>query len=234
MSISFRVHEIFDSIQFEGMNCGKQARFVRFYGCNLKCSFCDTDQKEITPQSYTTEDLLKVITVWPIPELIVLTGGEPTLQPIGELLRQLKNVGLGRSIGLNTSIAIETNGKLIEPLKDACAAWPQVHITVSPKYDARIFEAVALWHKGSVVPSEFKFIIGPVLDFAYFYDQWFSLANLLNVPIYLQPGMMPDSSNSLIDQMKHIVQGPITELFKKYSNMPLRLSLQGHKLMDMR
>lgn len=41
--MSYRVNDIFYSLQGEGRNSGRAALFVRFSGCNLKCSFCDTD-----------------------------------------------------------------------------------------------------------------------------------------------------------------------------------------------
>ena len=37
-----KINEIFYSLQGEGRNTGRAAVFVRFSGCNLKCSFCDT------------------------------------------------------------------------------------------------------------------------------------------------------------------------------------------------
>ena len=39
----YRINEIFYSLQGEGRNTGRAAVFVRFSGCNLACSFCDTD-----------------------------------------------------------------------------------------------------------------------------------------------------------------------------------------------
>ena len=38
-----RVNNIFYSLQGEGRNTGRAAVFIRFAGCNLRCSFCDTE-----------------------------------------------------------------------------------------------------------------------------------------------------------------------------------------------
>ena len=46
MKRMYRVNDIFFSLQGEGRNSGIAAVFIRFSGCNLKCSFCDTDFSE--------------------------------------------------------------------------------------------------------------------------------------------------------------------------------------------
>ena len=44
-----KINEIFYSLQGEGFHTGTPAVFIRFSGCNLKCSFCDTQHEEIVP-----------------------------------------------------------------------------------------------------------------------------------------------------------------------------------------
>ena len=43
MRNSYRINNIFYSLQGEGRNTGRAAAFVRFAGCNLRCPFCDTE-----------------------------------------------------------------------------------------------------------------------------------------------------------------------------------------------
>ena len=39
---SFRVNEIFESVQGETTHAGRPCLFVRFTGCDLRCRYCDT------------------------------------------------------------------------------------------------------------------------------------------------------------------------------------------------
>lgn len=112
---SYRVNEIFYSLQGEGANTGRPATFVRFSGCNLRCPFCDTDFRSGTDMS--GEEILQHLESYPT-RFVVLTGGEPSLQVDDGLLHLLHQAGY--------TIAIETNGTHLLP--DGID-W----ITVSPK-----------------------------------------------------------------------------------------------------
>jgi 7-carboxy-7-deazaguanine synthase (Cx14CxxC type) len=115
---TFRINEIFYSIQGEGYWTGRPAVFVRFSGCNLwsgheadrasaLCTFCDT--KFVDSTEYKPDDLLNAIdSLWPGDEhkMVVLTGGEPALQLRNEkwLFQALQARGF--------YIAVETNGTI--------------------------------------------------------------------------------------------------------------------------
>lgn len=113
-----KVNEIFYSIQGEGAHTGYPAIFVRFSGCNLNCPFCDTDFKKYTEMD-EHEIVLEVMKQSSSCKLVVLTGGEPTLQANSKLLGLLHNKGY--------FVAIETNGTNEIP---AGVDW----VTCSPKY----------------------------------------------------------------------------------------------------
>ena len=92
--------ELFESLQGEGRNAGRPCTFVRFAGCNLSCPWCDTDvaAKFSLPLGELVAEIGRFR-----PKSVVLTGGEPTLQPdMPELVAALKERGFWT--------AVETNG----------------------------------------------------------------------------------------------------------------------------
>lgn len=114
-----RVNEIFYSLQGEGFWTGTPAVFVRFSGCNLKCSFCDTEHFGYTEMS--AEQIVDEVSKFPA-KRVILTGGEPLLQVDQRLLKLLKGNGIAVHVETNGTIAVsDTMRKLID--------W----ITVSPK-----------------------------------------------------------------------------------------------------
>ncbi len=104
-----KISEIFSSIQGEGIYRGCPQIFVRFWGCNLRCSFCDT--KLNSYQSLSLNQVVKRVKKYEPVKFISLTGGEPLLQEkfLKEFLPRLKKQGM--------KVYLETNGTLPENLK---------------------------------------------------------------------------------------------------------------------
>lgn len=103
----FPVAEKFVSINGEGKRAGELAVFIRFKGCNLKCSYCDTmwaNSAECSVEMLTADDIVKYINEEGVKN-VTLTGGEPLLQKnIDVLVEELmKN---------NHNVEIETNGSI--------------------------------------------------------------------------------------------------------------------------
>ncbi len=73
-----KISEIFKSIQGEGIYIGKEQIFVRFYGCNLNCSFCDTKLYHFKEMGL--KEVKKVIDSYKKISSVSITGGEPLLQ----------------------------------------------------------------------------------------------------------------------------------------------------------
>lgn len=110
-----KVNEIFYSLQGEGFHSGTPAVFVRFSGCNLHCPFCDTRHEGGDEMS--EEEIVAAVVRYPAP-LVVVTGGEPSLQLTESLVEALHAAG--------RTVAVETNGtRALPPNVD----W----ITLSPK-----------------------------------------------------------------------------------------------------
>lgn len=121
-----RVNEIFYSLQGEGHYTGTPAVFIRFSGCNLKCSFCDTDHSAYTEM--TEDEIVSKACSFPARHAVI-TGGEPLLQITPSLVEKLHREGF--------YVQMETNGTM--PLPEGCNVdW----ITCSPKYEAVRLERI--------------------------------------------------------------------------------------------
>jgi organic radical activating enzyme len=79
----YAIHSIFKTIQGEGPWAGWPALFVRFAECNLRCYFCDTNFD--TTVILSLQELVATICASQA-KRVVLTGGEPMLQALPELL----------------------------------------------------------------------------------------------------------------------------------------------------
>lgn len=99
--------EDFYTIQGEGFHTGKPAYFIRLGGCDVGCRWCDA-KMTWNARSFPPIDIQQIVerAVALPAQAIVITGGEPTLYPLGELTRSLKEHGL--------QIFIETSG--VRPL----------------------------------------------------------------------------------------------------------------------
>lgn len=115
--MTYKVNEIFYSLQGEGFHTGVPAVFLRFSGCNLKCPFCDTlhaDGREMD-----ADEIVRLISSYPSRH-VVITGGEPAMQLDAALVDRLHENGW--------FVQVETNGTLPLP---GNVDW----VTCSPKTD---------------------------------------------------------------------------------------------------
>lgn len=166
---SYRINEIFYSLQGEGVRAGTANVFVRFTGCNLRCAEekgdlspggfdCDTEF-----ESGTTMNLEEILgacqELSPDCRWLILTGGEPALQVDGDFVEFFHEAGY--------KLAIETNGskEVVEGLD-----W----VTVSPKIAEHAIRQLTAdevkyvrgrWQgiPKTVVDAEFK-LISPAFD----------------------------------------------------------------------
>ena len=120
-SAAMPVAERFVSINGEGPRAGRFAAFVRFAGCNLSCSYCDTRwacQPGCPVEQLSCAQIARWVLEQGVP-CATLTGGEPLLQPLlPELARILLEQG-------SCTVEVETNGACsVEPLCALRAAHP--------------------------------------------------------------------------------------------------------------
>ena len=118
---TLKIAEVFPSVQGEGLRQGEPTIFVRLSGCNLRCSFCDTKYAwtggEMWSRDSVVAEVKKIRLDFPA-LWVCLTGGEPLLQDISGLVRDLKKEDL--------RVQVETNGTVDRLL-------PVDWYTVSPK-----------------------------------------------------------------------------------------------------
>lgn len=103
----YPVMEKFISINGEGTRAGELAAFIRFRGCNLNCSYCDTrwaNTHDAPAEYFTAEALARWVKETNVTN-VTLTGGEPLLQ---EEIKAL----IALLIEQGNSVEIETNGSV--------------------------------------------------------------------------------------------------------------------------
>ena len=111
MKTKGKITEVFSSVQGEGLYFGEEQVFVRFFGCNLKCKFCDTHLDRFI--EYEPEELLQELKLYQNGRCtIAFTGGEPLLQRyfLKAILKLTKKEGYKNYL--------ETNGVLHSALED--------------------------------------------------------------------------------------------------------------------
>lgn len=104
------IADVFHSIQGEGRFAGTASVFVRTSGCNLRCWYCDAPYTSWRPEGAAIpwRSVMEQVLRWDC-EHVVLTGGEPLLQPdIVPLSAALKEHG--------AIVTVETAGTVYRPV----------------------------------------------------------------------------------------------------------------------
>lgn len=109
--MSLKISEIFFSIQGEGAFIGYPTLFIRLYGCNLNCQWCDTPYAKEGGNFYekTCDEIVKFWKEnYPDIPYITLTGGEPLLQEKSiDLMKSLLKMGAVVNLETNGSIPLD-------------------------------------------------------------------------------------------------------------------------------
>ncbi len=106
------VSEIFNSIDGEGIRTGELVTFIRLYGCNLRCKYCDSmyavdsDKDRKNCKDMTADEIVNEVNRISLSKKVTLTGGEP-------LLNNLFSLSLIYKLLNNKyEVNIETNGSI--------------------------------------------------------------------------------------------------------------------------
>ena len=103
LEYEYDIVEIFHSVQGEGAKSGIPHVFVRFGKCNLACEWCDTDFN--TYEKMTVEMIVERVLGFKCNN-VIYTGGEPLLNDLWPLSRELKKHDIHLSCESNGTVKI--------------------------------------------------------------------------------------------------------------------------------
>lgn len=221
--MQYPVTELFHSIQGEGANAGRSAWFIRLAGCSFQCPGCDEPlHEDVTKIQRMTEE--EIVAQMDTPsDIVVITGGEPTLHDLGPLTAAIKRHCSSWTVAScrEVLVCLETNGTgairgdfdfvCVAPKPLAFAKNKTAGYNLATFMRANEIRLVVGWHDDQNVERL-------ILQYA---------EALPQVQIYLSPlTMFP--GNLLIPE----TAARAVELVKKHPQT--RLSLQTHKWLMIR
>lgn len=164
-SIMYKIAEIFTSINGESRLAGELAVFIRFVGCNLSCTYCDTAwaiDVDAPHKEMCLNEIIDYVEQTGVRN-VTITGGEPLLaEGVDELIIEL--------IGRNHRVEIETNGAVsIRPLLDTASRLSikdELSITLDYKCPSSGMESFMVMENYDVLRSydTVKFVVGDRAD----------------------------------------------------------------------
>lgn len=113
-----KINEIFKSIQGESTYAGLPCTFIRLAGCNLRCTYCDTNYAYYNGKEISDEEIIAKIEEYGV-KCVEFTGGEPMLQEeTPQLIKTLMDKGFDVLIETNGSICIGCLDKRLNIVMD--------------------------------------------------------------------------------------------------------------------
>lgn len=154
--MALKVNEVFYSIQGESSYAGRPCVFIRLTGCNLRCSYCDTQYAYKEGEELEIAEVVDRVSEYQCPRIEV-TGGEPLIQEeTPALIQQLLNEGY--------EVLLETNGSQdISKVDDRCLKILDIKCPGSEEADQNDLENL----NRLSAKDEVKFVIGDREDYEY-------------------------------------------------------------------
>jgi 7-carboxy-7-deazaguanine synthase len=216
-----QITEIYKSLQGESTYAGVPCVFVRLTGCNLRCTWCDSEYTFQGGVKMTLEAAQQEVQrLSPTGGLVEITGGEPMLQEreVVPLMQRLLEAGY--------TVLLETSGeRLLASVPSEVVKIVDVKCPDSGEGDTFNFENLKI-----LTPSdELKFVLSSRTDYSFACDfvKRHHLAGKVNA-ILFSPAFRKDatgardSSHCLLDPQQ-LAEWMIAD------NVPARLGLQLHK-----
>jgi 7-carboxy-7-deazaguanine synthase len=216
-----QITEIYKSVQGESTHAGLPCVFVRLTGCNLRCSWCDSEYTFLGGRKMTLEEVWnEVQRLSPTGGLVEITGGEPMLQEreLLPLMRQLLEDGY--------RVLLETSGE--RPLERVPAEVIKIVDVKCPNSgEADTFLAENL--EALTSQDEMKFVLSGRADYEFARDftAIHRLAERVNAVLF-SPAFRKDATGAR--DSSHCLLDP-RELadWMLADDVPARLGLQLHK-----
>jgi 7-carboxy-7-deazaguanine synthase len=217
-----QITEIYKSLQGESTYAGLPCVFVRLTGCNLRCSWCDTEYSFYGGKKMMPEQVFDAVErLSPNGGYVEITGGEPMLQE-----RELVPV-MQRLIESGYKVLLETSGeRLLERVPAQVIKIVDVKCPGSDEGDSFCVENLSIL----MAHDEVKFVISDRHDYEFARDftTQHALAHRVNAVLFSpafrkEASGARDASNCLLDPQQ------LAEWMLE-DNVPARLGLQIHKL----
>jgi len=149
-----KINEIFHSIQGESTSAGRPCVFVRLTGCNLRCTYCDTEYAFFDGKEMPVKDVVNEVEKYNC-MLVEITGGEPLMQK--ECLLLMKSL-----CDEGFEVLLETAGNMpIENIDSRVKIIMDLKCPSSGMMDKNLYDNIA--HLKNT--DEVKFVMGSREDY---------------------------------------------------------------------